>query len=154
LWLFPFVPSPRGLKRNTLPIIGRWKIFDNLRRSLVTPTLVALLISGWTVLPGSRWFWTMSVMAVAASQLLPVVASLVVSPGRAQSIPVFLRNLRRDTATGLAQILLSLTFLVFHAFDTVHAIGVTLVRLVITKRRLLEWETAASAAARAAGLDG
>ena len=36
-WLFPFVPSQRGLKRNTLPIIGRWKILDNLRRSLVSP---------------------------------------------------------------------------------------------------------------------
>ena len=34
-WLFPFVPSQHGLKRNTLPLIGRWKILDNLRRSLV-----------------------------------------------------------------------------------------------------------------------
>ena len=153
-WLFPFVPSPRGLKRNTLPIIGRWKILDNLRRSLVSPTLLMLLVAGWTVLPGPRWFWTMTVMGVAASQLLPVIARLLVGPGRAQSIPVFLRNLRRDAATALAQILLSLTFLAFHAFDTAHAIGVTLVRLVVTKRRLLEWETAAATAARAAGVVG
>ena len=124
-WLFPFVPSRRGLKRNTLPIIGRWKILDNLRRSLVAPTLLALLVAGWTVLPGPRWFWTMTVMGVAASQLLPVLARLLVGPGRAQSIPVFLRNLRHDAATALAQILLSLTFLAFHAFDTAHAIGVT-----------------------------
>ena len=124
-WLFPFVPSPRGLKRNTLPLIGRWKILDNLRRSLVSPTLLVLLVAGWTVLPGPRWFWTMTVMGVAASQLLPVLARLLVGPGRAQSIPVFLRNLRRDAATALAQILLSVTFLAFHAFDTAHAIGVT-----------------------------
>ena len=51
-WLFPFVPSRHGLKRNTLPMIGRWKILDNLRRSLVAPTLLALLVAGWTVLPG------------------------------------------------------------------------------------------------------
>ena len=57
-WLFPFVPSRRGLKRNPLPLIGRWKILDNLRRSLVAPTLLALLVAGWTVLPGPRWFWT------------------------------------------------------------------------------------------------
>ena len=73
-WLFPFVPSRRGLKRNTLPLIGRWKILDNLRRSLVSPTLLALLVAGWTVLPGAHWFWTMAVMAVLASQLLPMVA--------------------------------------------------------------------------------
>jgi cyclic beta-1,2-glucan synthetase len=154
LWLLPLVPSPGGLKRNTLPIIGRWKILDNLRRSLVAPTLLALLVAGWTVLPPPRWAWTLMVIGVAASQLLPVVARLLVGPGRAQSIPVFLRNLRRDAAVALAQIFLSLTFLAFHAFDTAHAIGLTLVRLAVTRRRMLEWETAAATAARAAGLAG
>jgi len=143
LWLSPFVPSPRGLRRNTLSIIGRWKILDNLRRSIVAPALLALLTAGWTILPGPRWFWTTMVIGVAASQLLPVVARLLVGPERAQSIPVFLGNLRRDTATAFAQIFLSLTFLAFHAFDSAHAIGVTLVRLIITRRRMLEWETAA-----------
>jgi cyclic beta-1,2-glucan synthetase len=153
-WLFPFVPSRRGLTRNPLPLIGRWKILDNLRRSLVAPTLLALLVASWTVLPGPRWFWTMVVMTVAASQLLPVLARLLVGPARAQSVDVFLSNLRHDTVTALAQVLLSLTFLAFHAFDTVHAIGVTLVRLVVTRRSLLEWETAAATAARAAGRGG
>ncbi len=151
-WLFPFVPSRRGWKRNTLTIIARWKILDNLRRSLVSPTLLALLIAGWTVFPGSSWTWTIGVLLVLASQLLPVVATLVTGPTRLQSGPVFLRNLVRDAGTGLAQIALSLTFLAFHAFDSLHAIGLTLVRLVVTKRRLLEWETAASAAAKLAGL--
>ena len=73
-WLFPFVPSRRGLRRNTLPIIGRWKILDNLRRSLVAPTLLALLVAGWIVLPGARWVWTLAAVGVAASQLLPLVA--------------------------------------------------------------------------------
>jgi cyclic beta-1,2-glucan synthetase len=96
----------------------------------------------------------MTVMGVAASQLFPVAARLLVGPRRAQSIPVFIRNLGHDAVTALAQIVLSLTFLAFHAFDTAHAIGITLVRLVVTKRRLLEWETAAITAAKAAGLVG
>ena len=153
-WVFPFVPSAHGLRRNTLPIIGRWKILDNLRRSLVSPALLALLVAGWIALPGSRWVWTMAVIGVAASQLLPVIARFVVGPRQAQSLPVFLRNLRRDAATALAQVLLSLTFLAFHAFDSAHAICVTLVRLGVTRRRMLEWETAATASARAAGLHG
>ncbi len=57
-WLFPFVPSRHGVKRNTLPMIGRWKILDNLRRSLVSPMLLLMLVAAWTVLPGPRWFWT------------------------------------------------------------------------------------------------
>ncbi|HEU4689275.1 MAG TPA: hypothetical protein VFS23_12965, partial [Vicinamibacterales bacterium] len=153
-WLFPFVPSKRGLTRNRVPVIGRWKIFDNLRRSLVSPTLLLLLVAGWAVLPGARGFWTMVAIGVAASQLLPVLGRLLVGPGRAQSIPVFLRNLWRDALTALAQVFLSVMFLPFHAWDAAHAIGVTLVRLVVTKRRMLEWETAATTAARAAGLVG
>lgn len=153
-WLFPFVPSRRALKRNTLPLIGRWKILDNLRRSLLSPTLLALLVAGWTSLPGAHRVWTTAVMAVLASQLLPIVATLLTGPERSQSIPVFLRNLGRDAATAFVQVTLSLTFLAFHAFDTLHAIAVTLVRLVVTRRRLLEWETAATAAARAARLSG
>src|SRR5256885_13627196 len=52
-WLFPWVPSRAGLTRNRLPLISRFKIFDNLRRSLVAPATVALLLGAWAVLPGS-----------------------------------------------------------------------------------------------------
>ena len=82
-----------------------------------------------------------------ASQLLPLVAQMLVGPRRAQSFPVFWRNLRADSAIALAQIVLGVTFLAYHAWDTAHAIVVTLVRMAITRRRLLEWETAAASAA-------
>jgi cyclic beta-1,2-glucan synthetase len=81
-WLFPFVPSRRGLKRNTLPVIGRWKILDNLRRSLMAPMLLAMLVAGWIVLPGPRWIWTLAAVGVAASQLLSVAGRLLIGPSR------------------------------------------------------------------------
>ncbi len=153
-WLFPFVPSRRGLTRNTLPIIGRWKILDNLRRSLVPPTLLAMLVAGWALLPGPRWFWLAATLLVLASQLLPLLARLLVGPRRSQSLPVFWRNLRDDVATTLVQMTLGLTFLAYNAWRKVHAIALTLVRIGVTRRRLLEWETAAVATAHAAGLVG
>ena len=152
LWLLPAVPSRRGLKRNPLPLISRWTIFDNLRRSLLAPTLLALLIAGWTALPGSPLLWTVAVVTVLASQLLPVLARLLTGPARAQSVPVFLRNVRNDAVTALAQVALGVALLAYHAFDSAHAIGLTIVRLAVTKRRLLEWETASTSAAKGAGL--
>src|SRR5438552_12526297 len=104
--LFPYTTLFRSWKRNTLPLIARWKILDNLRRSLVAPTLLALAAAGWTILPGPHWFWTAITVGVLASQLLPLVARLLIGAGRSQSLPVFLSNLRRDTMTALAQILL------------------------------------------------
>ena len=58
-WLGANVPGPDGPKPNPLPVLERWKIFDNLRRCLVPPSLVILLVLGWTVLPGSPWLWTL-----------------------------------------------------------------------------------------------
>ncbi|MEQ1871063.1 MAG: carbohydrate-binding protein, partial [Vicinamibacterales bacterium] len=153
-WLFPFIPSRHGIARNTLPLISRWKILDNLRRSLVAPTLLMLLASAWTLLPGPLAFWVMTVLVVLASQLLPLLGRLVVGPRKAQSFPVFWRNLRDDAATALAQVALGLTFLANNAWETAHAVVLTLARLVITRRRLLEWETAATVAERSAGLTG
>ncbi len=57
-WLLPVVPTRIGWRRNQLSLIARWKIFDNLRRSLVAPAIVALLLAGWTILPGSALLWT------------------------------------------------------------------------------------------------
>ncbi|MCI0415110.1 hypothetical protein L0222_20245, partial [bacterium] len=64
-WVLPRVPGPNGKSvPNTLSWLNRWKLFDNLRRSLVSPTLFFCLLLGWTVLPGSPLFWSAAVVAV------------------------------------------------------------------------------------------
>jgi cyclic beta-1,2-glucan synthetase len=72
LWLFPFVPARNGIKRNRFPLISRWKILDNLRRSLVAPVLLVMLVAGWTILPGAHAFWT---IAMAGSNGVAAVAA-------------------------------------------------------------------------------
>src|SRR6185503_15170718 len=58
-WLTPRVPGERGSERNRLSLLSRWKLLDNLRRSLVELAQLALLLAGWTVLPGSPLRWTL-----------------------------------------------------------------------------------------------
>ena len=73
-WLFPCVPGPgRHCLKNPLPLLSRWKLLDNLRRSLVPVALTLLLLLGWTVL-SSPWFWTLSVIGII---LLPSLISSV-----------------------------------------------------------------------------
>ncbi|HEX5011410.1 MAG TPA: glucoamylase family protein, partial [Planctomycetota bacterium] len=152
LHMLPWVPTRHGLKRSRLPLISRWKILDNLRRSLVAPALLALLVSAWWWMPGPPLGWTLAALAVVAFPLLPPLARLLVGRGSQQPLPVFLHDVWAELKTSAAQVLLQLTLLVYHAYEMVHAIVLTLVRMVITQRRLLEWETAAATAARAAGL--
>ena len=63
-WVTPIVPSLSGkMRRNPLSMLSRWKIGDNLRRSLVPAALTFLLLLGWTVLP-TAWFWSVTVVGI------------------------------------------------------------------------------------------
>src|SRR3569623_113168 len=74
-WLLPKVPGPAGRVRNPLTPLFLWKVFDNLRRSLVPPALLLLLIGGWLWTSVPAWWWT---ALVAAVLLLPAVLDALI----------------------------------------------------------------------------
>nr|WP_316366636.1 hypothetical protein [Candidatus Thiodiazotropha sp. CDECU1] len=87
-WLLPTVPGAdqsEGAKArrqpNPLSALSRWKLFDNLRRSLVPPALFALLIGGWLFGPGPSWFWSLLVvMMVFLAPLLSTFFEFIRKP--------------------------------------------------------------------------
>ena len=154
LWLFPWVPTRGGgLERNRLPLIARWKILDNLRRSLVPPATVLLLLLAWTCLPGQPSSWTAAILTGLAFPAVVLVVEALLGARERQPLPVLLRLSADELATALARAGLQLVFLASQAAEMAHAIAVTLVRLLWTQRRLLEWETAAATARRAERLN-
>ncbi len=116
-WLLPVVPTRNGFAKNQLPIISRWKIFDNLRRSLVAPALIALLASAWAVLPGQPWLWTVACLLVLGFPLLGSVFNLLKQSRNGDAAKVHVRGVLADLATTSAQAGLTLVFLPFQAFD-------------------------------------
>ena len=126
--------------------MSRWKILDNLRRSLMAPATVALLLLGWLVLPGTPAAWTAIGLAAIALPVGLRLFQLLGGPTRLESGSAFLRTTIEDLNTDVVRVSLHLAFLASHAYEMVHAVTVTLVRLSITGRRLLEWETAAASA--------
>ena len=145
-WLFPWVPTRAGFERNRLPLISRWKILDNLRRSLVAPALVVLFIAGWAFLPGTALAWTLIALATIVFPVIARLLQLLGGPQRGQGVRVYLRAAGEDLEADLARIALHLTFLAHQAWDMLHAVGVTLARLLRGQGRLLQWETAAAVA--------
>ncbi|HEY3396098.1 MAG TPA: glucoamylase family protein [Armatimonadota bacterium] len=142
-WLRPTIRTAVGERlRNPLTPLSRWKILDNLRRSLVAPTIFLLLALGLTVLPGSPAFWLgLALLAVA----LPIITHL--ADGTLASLPLSWRGsmcwFLPELFLGTRQVCLSLVDLAFEAYLAVDALTRTLVRLGVTHRALLEWETAA-----------
>ena len=142
-WLGRTVPTPEGPRPNPLPLLERWKIFDNLRRSLVPPSLVLLLVLGWTVLPGSPWLWTAFALLVPALPIVQLILGSIIGAIRGGSLGpiVGIGHYLPPTA---GQSALWIAFLADQARRLVDAVGRTLNRLFRTHSRLLEWETAAA----------
>ena len=144
-WLFGRVPDEQGrLVKNPITLISRWKIFDNLRRSLVEPATFVLLVSGWLFLPGGAATWTC------------IVAGLLFVPGLFQFLFGLFRFVRLRQSVVLSEtfrnlfwsfvtVILNLVFLAHQALVALDAVFRTLVRSTITRSRLLEWETATEA---------
>ncbi len=145
-WLFPLVPDAHGRKvRNTLTQISRWKILDNLRRSLVAPSLFLWLVAAWNIFPGSAWIWTFfGIAAIAFPVYLHLTSSLLIHP---RGIPwtSHFWSVWGDFRTNSAQAALSLVLLAHQAYLMLDAILRTIFRKLISRRKLLEWVTAAQA---------
>ncbi len=141
-WLGPTVPTADGARPNPLPAPERWKVLDNLRRSLVPPSVVLLLVLGWTVLPGPAWLWTLLALAVPALPLVQQVSGALIGAVRKGSLAP-LGGLRDVPATAMSSGL-TIAFLADQARLLVEATGRTLYRLFVSRKQMLEWETAAA----------
>jgi len=138
-WLLPGVPGPGPhLQKNPLSGLSRWKIFDNLRRSLVAAALTLLLLLGWTVL-SSAWFWTLSVIGIIL--IPPVFTSLLEMFQKHGDVLLgqHLTAIGRTAGRHFAQAAFTLVCLPYEAFFSLDAIIRTGVRILITHKRLLEW---------------
>ena len=134
-----------GSRQISIPLMGRWKLLDNLRRSLAAPASLLALLVAWLQPAPVAAIWTAFILlTIVLPPLLPAIAGLI--PRRAV---VTLRNhlgrLRRDVALGLLQSAFLVTFLAHQSWVMVDAVGRTLFRLFVQRRHLLEWTTAAQA---------
>ena len=148
-WLASRVPD-RALRLapNPISLISRWKILDNLRRSVQEPSLLILLLGAWFFLPGRANYWTF------AAATLPFVAAywtLLFSVLRVRSsihaMGPWISNMVRTFEDASVTAFLMLVFLLHQALMSMDAIVRSILRMFVTGRNLLEWETAAEAGA-------
>ncbi|MBE0546043.1 MAG: cyclic beta 1-2 glucan synthetase [Verrucomicrobia bacterium] len=141
-WLLPRVPGPDARRiANPLSGLSRWKILDNLRRSLVPAALLLVLLGSWILLPALGVIGPLLVLTIIT---LPAWLSALVELFRKPlevSLALHWRGLLGSFGRQLGQGLLTFVFLPYDAFMSLDAIGRTLVRLLVTRKRLLEWQT-------------
>jgi cyclic beta-1,2-glucan synthetase len=144
-WLFSRVPDETGRRvPNPISFLSRWKIVDNLRRSLVEPGIFLLFVLGWTTLPGKPLYWTLVTIAIL---FVPPWFQFAFSVVRSLAAGAF-RPIG-DAATSLGKamvsVFLTLTFLAHQTLISADAVFRTYYRRLVSRQRLLQWETAAEA---------
>ncbi|NMB11318.1 MAG: glycosyl transferase, partial [Firmicutes bacterium] len=145
-WLFKTVPSGAqgdGREPNPLSGLSRWKIADNLRRSLVSPALVLLILGGLTIFPGSPFFYLGLAALVLLFPWITMVISGTLGCPRGNRFLGHVWTMVSDSRKQAWQALLSLIFLPYQAYLMVDAAIRTVIRLRFTRSHLLEWVTAA-----------
>ncbi|MCG6881461.1 MAG: cyclic beta 1-2 glucan synthetase [Deltaproteobacteria bacterium] len=144
-WLFPGVPDlAKNRRKNPLSGVSRWKIFDNLRRSLVPAALTLLLLLGWTTL-SPPWLWTVLAMGIL---LIPSwIASLLdlCKKPREVLLRQHLAASVRSAARHSAQAAFTFACLPYEAFFSLDAIVRTAWRMRISHKQLLEWNPSVDA---------
>jgi cyclic beta-1,2-glucan synthetase len=132
-------------RRIHIPAFSRWKMIDNLRRTLSAPSTFLTLLAGWLVPEVSPWMWTTFILAtMSIPSLIPFLTGLSPRLGGI-SKRSHIRGVLSDLSLGGAQIGLTVSLLAYQAWLMSDAILRTLVRIFITRRNLLEWTTAAQA---------
>ncbi len=145
-WLLPRVPGPDARRiANPLSGLSQWKILDNLRRSLVPAALLLLLLGNWILLPDLGATGPLLVLLIITLPALLSAAVELFRKPREVSFAFHLRGLAGSAGRQLGQTLLTFVFLPYDAFISLDAIVRTLVRVLFTRRRLLEWQTASDA---------
>ena len=143
-WILGHARDASGRRQRTrIRAHDRWKMLDNLRRSLSPPSLLLLGLAAW-ILPGvSPFLWTGLLLAsIAIPFSMPVLNGLI-PRGSGISKRSHLRATGRDIQVAALHMLLAMTVLAYRALYMTDAIVRTLVRLYVTKRNLLEWVAAA-----------
>ncbi|MDA8212999.1 MAG: glycosyl transferase [Clostridia bacterium] len=143
-WLAAMTKDRQGQwRKNPLNALSKWKIIDNLRRSLLNPALFSLIALGFAVLPGSSMVWLGLALVVIAFPAITYLAGGILAKRyplmegtRAQTVIAGVR-------ASLYQAGLQFCFIAYQAYLMVDAIVRTLGRVLVTRKNLLEWIPAA-----------
>lgn len=143
-WLLSTVPGPGGMiLDNPISGLSRWKILDNLRRSILPFAELLLLLIGWSMLQNALLWTSIVAWIIFVPPILASAAYLLIKPAE---LPLgqHLKTSFNSMSKRIAQATLSLMFMPYEAYISVDAILKAIARMTLTHRHLLEWNSSSN----------
>ncbi len=139
IWITPLVPGfDKKLYNNPISFLSAWKIFDNLRRSLVPVALLLIFLIGWTMSSRPAFWMDIAFAIIFVPTIIQFAWQIIKKPTDvffAQHVFFTSKNLKAN----ILQNIIDLICLPFEAFINLHAILLTLWRLFISRKNFLQW---------------
>jgi cellobiose phosphorylase len=137
-WILPRAPGPDRTLKNPLSLLSRWKIVDNLRRSLVPSAVVFLLLFIWVRL-SPIWIWTLMVLgSIFVPSFCSTAFNLLQKPEE-MSPRQHLQDVGHSFVRHFAQGMFTFVCMPYEAYFSLDAILRAAWRMIFSHRRLLEW---------------
>ena len=140
--LLSFIFSPKS----GVPALSRWKMIDNLRRSLTPIFWVLAAIAGWALLPftqAAQW-QALLILALFMAPTFEIIDAIV-PKGREATVRGHFTALVRDASFGTALVAVKVVLMAHSAWMMGDAIVRTIYRMFVSRQNLLEWRTASQA---------
>lgn len=151
-WMLPFISNSKGrLIKNRLSALSRWKIFDNLRRSLTPLALILLLLVGWFEVPFT-WFWTFVVTVIVLLPLITAAGWQLINKPKDVTVTSHFVEVGISVRNFLIRFIFDLAVLPYEAFKNMDAIVRTNWRMIFSHKKLLQWTPYAASGIRSDNL--
>lgn len=130
----------RWLFDKQLSKLSKWKIFDNLRRSIIPIASILVLIAGWSTLP-TQFLTSLILILIFLVPLFTSLAGALRKPSET-ALRSHMSDFFKTTTRNIIHGILFVVFLPYEAYLSLDAIFRSLTRLYVTKRNLLQWNSA------------
>jgi len=130
---------PWILKKEAISKISRWKILDNLRRSLIPLCKVLFIILNLAFFPNAWYLWLPAIFFNDLFQLVTLLVSVISNKIKRPKLAIIHKKLRGDIRTILARSMTEITLAPYKAYMAMDAITRTMYRMAVSKKSLLMW---------------
>jgi len=142
--LLPWLFQKKAPDGKPLCPLSKWKIFDNLRRSLVPLSKVLLILLNLAWMPNAAYLWLPFVFFNDLFSLVILLFAVIVRKLIRPELAFVYKSFLKDVAVMLERALLEFTITPYRAYIASDAMLRTLYRIFISKKNLLHWNTAES----------
>ena len=137
--LLPWLIKKNTLNGITLSALSKWKIFDNLRRSIVPISKTFLIVLNLAIMPKIFYLWLPIVFFSDLLNLGILLFAIMIQKVKRPMLAIVFRGLLKEIGILIERAFMEIVLTPYRAYIAVDAIIRTLFRILISKKNLLKW---------------